>query len=88
MSAEFPKCRKDNEFARAAEDRFVFDVPGVLMRNVNGVEADFHSGINVAAWAVADHPAMGLYNFVLVDQAGVSDRVFFWDDLDGLEKSL
>jgi hypothetical protein len=88
MPAEFPKRRKDNEFARAADDRFVFEVPGVLMRNVNGVEADFHSGINVAALAVADHPTMGFYNFVFVDQAGVSDGVFFRDDLDGLEKSL
>ena len=66
----------------------MFHVPGVLVGNVDGVETDFHGGIDVAAWAVADHPALALDDFVFVDQAGVGDGVFFWDDFDGVEKTL
>ena len=66
----------------------MFHVPGVLVGNVDGVETDFHGGIDVAAWAVADHPALALDDFVFVDQASVGDSVFFRDDFDGFEKTL
>src|SRR5258708_37468236 len=66
----------------------MFHVPGVMVGNVGGVETDFHGGIDVAAWAVADHPALALDDFVFVDQAGVGDGVLFRNDFDGFEKTL
>src|SRR5262249_45478443 len=35
-----------------------------------------------------DHPAVGLYDFVLADEAGVGDRILFVDDFNRLKKSL
>ncbi len=88
VGPELAEGGEDDEFAGAGHDRFVFHVPGVLMRDVDGVEADFHGGIDVAARAVADHPALAFYDFVFVDQAGISDSVFFRDDFDGFEETL
>ena len=88
VRAEFAEGREDDEFSGAGHDRFVFHVPGVLVRDVNGVEADLHSGIDVAARAVADHPALAFDDFVFVDKASVGDGVFFGDDFDSFEKAL
>jgi hypothetical protein len=88
MRAEFAEAGEDYEFAGAGHYWFVFHVPGVLVRDVDGVEADFEGGVDVAARAVADHPALRFYDFVFADEAGVGDGVFFVDDFDGLEKAL
>ena len=88
VRAELAEGWEDDQLAGAGHNRFVFHVPGVLVRDINGVEADFHGGIDVAARAVADHPALALYDFVFVDQAGVGDGIFFGNDFDGFEKSL
>lgn len=88
MRAEFAEAGEDDEFAGAGHDGFVFHVPSMLVRDVHGVEADLESGIDVAARTVADHPALRLHNFVLADEPGVRDRVFFRDDFNGLKKSL
>ncbi len=88
VAAEFAEGREDDEFADAGEDGFVLELPGVLMRNVDGVEADFHGGIDVAARAVADHPGVILYDFVFADEEIVGLGIFFADDFDELEKSL
>jgi hypothetical protein len=37
VAAEFAEGWEDDEFADAGEDGFVFELPGVLVRNVNGV---------------------------------------------------
>jgi hypothetical protein len=88
VGAELAEAGKDDEFAGAGHDGFVFHVPGVLVGDVDGVQADFERGIDIAARAVTDHPAMRFYDFVFADEACVGDGVFFVDDFDGLEKSL
>src|SRR5882757_325069 len=88
MAAEFAEAGEDDEFAGAGGDGFVLHVPGVLMRNVDGVEADAKGGIDVAARRIADHPAMGFDDFVFRDEAGVGDSILFVDNFDGFEKAL
>ena len=88
MAAEFAERWEDDEFSDAGEDGLVLHLPGVLMRDVDGVEADLHGGIDVAARAVADHPGVVLYDFVFVDEEIVSLGIFFADDFDELKKSL
>ena len=88
VAAEFAERGEDDEFSDAGEDGLVFELPGVLMRDVDGVEADLHGGIDVAARAVADHPGVILYDFVFVDEEIVGLGIFFADDFDELEKSL
>ena len=88
MAAEFAEAGEDDEFAGAGGDGFVLHVPGVLMRDVDSVEADAEGGIDVAARGIADHPAVGFDDFVFRDEAGVRDGIFFVDDFDGLEESL
>ena len=66
----------------------MLELPGVLMRDVDGVEADLHGGIDVAARAVADHPGVVFYDFVFVDEKVVGLGIFFADDFDEFEKSL
>ena len=60
----------------------------MLVRDEDGVEANFHRRINVAARAVANHPAVGLDDFVLVNQAAISLRIFFSNDFDEFKESL
>src|SRR5882724_871786 len=58
------------------------------MRDVNGIQPDLHGRVDVAARAVADHPAVSFHNLVLVNQAPVRLRIFLRYDLDGFKKSL
>jgi hypothetical protein len=88
VGAEFAEGGEDDELGGAGFDGFVFEVPGVLVGDVDGVQADFHGGVDVAAGRVADHPAVRFYDFVFVNEAGVSDSVLFRDDFDGFEKAL
>src|ERR1700676_4696726 len=88
MTAKLAEGRQDHQFSGARHDRFVFECPGVLVRDVHGVEADLHCGIDIAARAVADHPAVGLHDFVFVNQSAISLGVFFRNDFDEFEKSL
>ena len=88
VAAEFAEGWEDDEFADAGEDRFVFERPSVLMRDVDGVEANLHGGIDVAAWAVADHPGVIFYDFVFTDEEIVGLGIFFADNFNELEKSL
>src|ERR1700722_12091483 len=88
VAAEFAEGGEDDEFADAGEDGLVFELPGVLMRDVDGVEADLHGGVDVAARAVADHPGGIFDDFVFVDEEIVGLGIFFADDFDELEESL
>jgi hypothetical protein len=38
MTTQLAKRRNDNKFSRARHHRFMFELPGVLVRNVDGVE--------------------------------------------------
>src|SRR5580704_774464 len=66
----------------------MLQLPGVDMRDVHCVQTGGHSGIDVAARTVADHPAMRFHNFVLVHQRRIRLRIFFGDNLDRFKKSL
>ena len=66
----------------------MFERPGVLVRDVHGVEPDLHRRIDVAPGTVADHPAVGFHDLVLVYQPAVGLRILFRHDLDELEESL
>src|ERR1700738_1124368 len=82
--AELAKGWKDDEFAGAGDDRLVFELPGMLMRDIDGVQADLHGGIDVAARAVADHPAMGFHDFVFAHEFAIGLGTFFGNNFDEL----
>src|SRR6266704_558375 len=86
MTTQFAKGRQDHELSGAPHHRLVLQVPGMLVRDEDGVQADFHGRINVAARAVANHPAVGLDDFVLVNQAAIILWIFFSNDFDDLEE--
>ena len=88
MAAKLAEGRQDHELSRPRHDGFVLQGPGVLMRDVHGIQPDFHGRIDVAARAIADHPAVRFHNLVLVNQAAVRLRILLRHDLDGLKKSL
>ena len=60
----------------------------MLVGDVDGVEPNLQRGVDVAARAVADHPAMRFHDFVFPHQTSVGFWIFFADDFDKLEKSL
>src|SRR5260370_40620438 len=88
MTTQFAKGRQDHELSGAPHHRLVLQGPGVLGRDEDGVQADFHGRINVAARAVANHPAVGRDDFVLMNQAAISLRSFFSNDFDEFKESL
>src|ERR1700733_342777 len=88
VGPEFAEGGENDEFADAGEDGLVLELPGVLVRDVDGVEADLHGGIDIAARAVADHPRGVFYDFVFADEEIVGLGILFADDFDELEKSL
>src|SRR5579864_338363 len=88
MTAQFTERREDDQFPGARQHGFVFELPGVFVRNVDGIEAELERGIDVAARAVTDHPAVRLHDLMLVDEAAVSLVVFLLHDFNVLEKSL
>src|SRR5690348_7774062 len=87
MGAEFAEAGEEDEFAGAAFELLVLKHPGGMVRNEDGVESGLKSGINVAARAVAHHPAVGFHNFELRDDAFVGLRIFFGDNFYGVEVS-
>jgi hypothetical protein len=87
MDSEFAEAGEEDEFAGAALKLLVLEDPGGVVRNEDGVEAGLKSGIDVASRAVADHPAVGLDDFELRDDALVGLRIFFGDNFDGVEIS-
>ena len=88
VGAGLAKGWKDDEFAGAGDDRLVFELPGMLMRDIDGVQADLHGGIDVAARAVADHPPVRLYNLMFLDQRPIRFRALLRNDLDKFEETL
>src|SRR5215467_5607231 len=88
MRAEFAEGGQYDELAGAGHYWLVLKGPSVLVRDVDGVQSHFHGGVDVAARAVADHPAMRFDDFVLVHQAAVSLSIFFRHDFDELKESL
>ncbi len=88
VRAQLAERRQDYQLPRPGHHWLMLEGPGVLVGNVHGVEANLHRRINVTAGAVADHPAVGFHDFVLVHQPAVRLRIFFRHDLNELEKSL
>src|SRR5580698_1680872 len=69
VATQLAKCRNDDQLSSARHDRLVLQLPGMLVRDVHGVEPDFHRWIDVAARAVADHPALRFHDFIFAHQA-------------------
>src|SRR5260370_603838 len=88
MTAKLAEGRQDHQLSGTRHHRFVLQVPGVLVRDVHGIEADLHRRIDVAARAVADHPTVGLHNLVFVDQSAIGLGIFLRNDFDEFEHSL
>src|SRR6267378_6859983 len=88
VRAEFAEGRKNDQLSGARHDWFVFELPGMLVWNVHRIEANLHGRIDVAARAVADHPAVRLHDLVFAHQFPVSVRAFLGNNFDELEKAL
>src|SRR6267378_5541218 len=88
VRAEFAERRKNDQLSGAGHHRLVFELPGVLVRNIHRVEANLHGRVDVAARAVADHPAVRLHDLVFAHQFPVSVRAFLGNDFDELEETL
>src|SRR6266481_3884875 len=88
VGAKLSEGREDDEFAGTGDDRLVFELPGMLVGDVDGVQADLHGGVDVAARAVANHPAVGFHDFVFTHEFAVGFGAFFGNDFDELEKAL
>ena len=66
-------------------DNLVFEDPGEVVRDEDGVQTCREGGVDVGAGAVPDHPGVGGFAVVVVDEATVGFAVFFGQDLDGGE---
>src|SRR6202035_1378002 len=88
MGAELAEGWQDHELAGARDYWLVFELPGVLVRDVDGVQTDLHGGVDVAAWTVANHPAVGFDDFVLTHEFAVSVRALLRNNFNELEEAL
>src|SRR5580704_6952797 len=88
VAAKFAESWQDDQLSGSSHDRLVLELPGVLVRDIDGVEADFHGGIDVAARAVADHPPVGLDDFVFVYESAVGVGIFLRHDFDEFKEAL
>src|SRR6267378_7533071 len=88
VGAELAEGWEDDEFAGAGYDRLVLELPRVLVGDVHGVQADLHGGVDVAARAVADHPAVGFHDFVFAHEFTVGFGAFLGNDFNEFEKAL
>ena len=88
MRAQLAERRQNHQFPRPGHHRLMLQRPGVLVRNIHGVKPHLHRRIDVTPGAVADHPAVGLHDLVLVHQPAVGLRILFRNNLDELEESL
>ena len=88
VAAKFAESWQDDQLTRASHDRLVLELPGVLVRDINSVEADFHGRIDVASRTVADHPSVGLDDFMFVYESAVGVGVFLRHDFDEFKEAL
>jgi len=80
---EVPERGKDHQFYGARPHRFVFQGPGVLERDVNGVRRS-SLRIDIAARAVPIIPAVGLHD-LCCNQSAVRYGIVFRNDFDEFE---
>ena len=66
-------------------DDLVFQDPGEVVGDEDGVEAGAEGGVDVGAGAVADHPGVGGFATVMGCERDIGVVVFFVEDLDGGE---
>src|SRR5579863_2974160 len=88
VAAQFAESRQDDTLSGAGQHRFVFQVPGVFVRDIDGIQAELERGINVAARAVTDHTAMRFYDLIFVDKPVVRLVVLLAHDFDEFKESL
>jgi len=61
----------------------VFEDPGEVVRDKDGVEAGAERGVDIGFGAIADHPCGQGFAGVVVGEAEVGVVVLFGQDLDG-----
>jgi hypothetical protein len=66
-------------------DRFVFENPGEVVGDEDGVEARAESGVDVGARAVADHPGGAGLAAMMGAEGAVGLGMLFGEDFDGGE---
>src|SRR5712692_2289082 len=88
MLAKLAKAGNDQQLARAAVQLAMLELPGGVVRDEDGVEPRLERRVDVATWAVADHPAVRFHDAVPVDQTFVRRRILLRHDLDGFEEAL
>ncbi len=60
----------------------------MLVGDVDGVKTNLHGRIDIAARAVADHPSVGLHDFVFANQSAIGFKIFFRHNFYKFKKSL
>src|ERR1700731_2074178 len=65
---QIAKDRQNHQLSRTRQHWLMLQLPGIHVRDVHGVEARFHRRVDVAARAIADHPALRLHDFMFVNQ--------------------
>src|SRR6202050_1873849 len=88
MASQFTKAGKNQKLSRAALQLAFFKLPGGRVRNEYRAQSGMKGGVDIAARAVAHHPAVRFHNFKLFDHAFVQAWVFFQHDFDGVEIRL
>ena len=63
----------------------MFEVPGEVVRDVDGAAAEGDDGLDVGAEGVADHDEVVDVDIVAGEHAGVGGFVFLSHDLHGVE---
>ena len=82
MFAQFGEAPDDEKFlsGRSWIQLFVFQYPGVAVRDEDGVQSGGQRGVDVGLWAVADHPGRVAIESELLDDARIGRRIFFGND--------
>src|ERR1700757_4481000 len=88
MLTQVAKTVENQKLAAAALELRMFQMPGIRMRDENGIQTHLQRRIDVAARAIPDHPAVGLDDFELLDHSLVYRGIFFQHDFNRIEMRL
>jgi hypothetical protein len=69
-------------------DNFMFQNPGEVMGDEDGVKAGGQGGIDVGLWGVSDHPGEGGIDGVVGDEIEVGGLILFCENFDCGEEGL
>src|ERR1700674_3223663 len=88
MSAQLTKTLENQKLSCSTFELGFFELPCSMVRNENGIQACVKRRIDVAARAIADHPAVRFYDFELLDHAVVGGGLFFEHNFNCIEIRL